>query len=91
MGIPENVWSLLSVVGFLLLVGAYLLNQRGRTTPTSVRYLVANALGSGLLACYSAVIGEWVFVALEGFWCLASLFALIEARGGTARSDGETP
>jgi hypothetical protein len=68
-----------SVVGLLLLVVAYLVNQTGRTRPTSPRYLAANALGSGMLAAYSALIDEWVFVALEGFWCLASLWALRRA------------
>lgn len=69
-------WNALSVAGFLLLVGAYLVNQRGRCTARSRRYLAANALGAGLLASYSASIDEPVFVVLEGFWCVASLLAL---------------
>ncbi|MBM3985411.1 MAG: hypothetical protein FJ296_06950 [Planctomycetes bacterium] len=73
---PEEVWTVVSVTGFLLLVGAYLVNQRGRCAPTSLRYLAANALGAGLLASYSAFINEPIFVALEGFWCVASLLAL---------------
>ena len=78
--ISDSAWRVLSIAGFLLLVGAYLVNQRGRCRPDSQRYLLANALGSGLLAAYSAVIDEWVFVALEGFWCIASLWALFGAR-----------
>ena len=74
--IPETVWRVASIAGFLCLVGAYLVNQRGRCRPDSARYLLANAVGSGLLAAYSVAIGEWVFVALEGFWCAASLWAL---------------
>lgn len=82
---PGPLWQVLSVLGFALLVGAYLVNQRGGTTPTSVRYLSANAVGSGLLAAYSGLIREWVFVGLEGFWCVASLWALRGAlSGGTA-------
>jgi hypothetical protein len=73
---PGLVWRALSVAGLLCLVGAYLANQRGRCQATSRRYLLANAAGAGVLAAYSAVIGEWVFVALEGFWCVASLWAL---------------
>jgi hypothetical protein len=72
---PGLLWRVLSVAGFLALVGAYLVNQRGLCKATSRRYLLANAAGSGLLAAYSAVIGEWVFVALEGFWCVASTWA----------------
>ena len=74
---PGLVWRVLSVAGFLFLVGAYVVNQRGRCPPTSRRYLFANVVGSGLLAAYSGVIREWVFVALEGFWCAASLWALV--------------
>ena len=74
---PGIVWRALSVAGFLFLVGAYLVNQRGRCKATSRRYLLANVVGSGLLAVYSGIIREWVFVALEGFWCVASLLALL--------------
>lgn len=71
-----TAWQVASIAGFLCLVGAYLVNQRGRCRADSTRYLLANALGAGLLAAYSVAIGEWVFVALEGFWCLASVWAL---------------
>lgn len=72
---PGTLWRLLSVLGFLFLVGGYIANQRGWTRADSSRYLAANVLGSGLLGVYSAVIDEWVFVALEGFWFFASLDA----------------
>jgi hypothetical protein len=70
------LWRAVSIVGLLLLVFAYLVNQSGRTRADSRRYLLANVLGAGLLTAYSAFIREWVFVGLEGFWCLASLWAL---------------
>lgn len=73
---PGLGWQIVSVAGFLLLVIAYLVNQAGRCRPDSVRYLGANALGSGMLAAYSGLIHEWVFVGLEGFWCVASMWAL---------------
>ena len=75
---PGLAWRTLSIAGFLCLVIAYLVNQRGWTRPTSVRYLSANAVGAGLLAAYSVVIEEWVFVALEGFWAAASVWALLQ-------------
>ncbi len=78
---PGLLWRVASVAGFLLLVGSYLVNQARRCQPDSARYLGANALGAGLLAGYSAVIHEWVFVGLEGFWCLASVWALRRAPG----------
>ena len=80
-----TAWRVASIAGFVLLVGAYLVNQRGRCRPDSTRYLLSNAAGAGLLAAYSVVIGEWVFFALEGFWCAASLWAL-QARGRPAQA-----
>lgn len=79
-------WRLTSVVGLLCLVVAYLVNQRGGCRADGAPYLGANALGAGLLAAYSAVIEEWVFLGLEGFWCAASLWAW--ARGSRAQSAG---
>lgn len=76
---PGTLWKVVSVVGFLLLVGAYLVNQTGRCPPDSMRYLGANTLGAGMLAAYSARIDEPVFVGLEGFWCLASLVAWVRS------------
>lgn len=83
---PGLIWKSLSVAGFLALVIAYLVNQTGRCLPTSRGYLLANTLGAAVLAGYSARIDEPVFVALEVFWSLSSLVALLRARSAT----GET-
>ena len=88
---PGVLWRALSVVGMLSLVVAYLLNQRKLWKPDSLRYLLCNVLGSGLLAVYSMVIGEWVFVGLEGFWCLASVNALRTANAAGAASQPGAP
>ena len=73
---PGLAWHTASVAGFVMLVTSYLVNQTGRCRPDSPRYLTANTVGAGLLAAYSWHIGELVFVGLEGFWCVASAFAL---------------
>lgn len=78
-------WRLVSLVGLLSLVSAYLLNQRGKWQPDSTAYLLFNVIGSALLAAYSTMIREWIFVALEGFWCVASMFALRRARAEASR------
>lgn len=85
---PGLIWTLASVVGFLCLVSAYLLNQTGRCRSSGWRYLWANAVGAGVLASYSARIDEPVFVGLEGFWCVASVVQWIRLRG---RDDGVQP
>jgi hypothetical protein len=77
----DVVMNVLSVLGFLLLVVAYLLNQRRVWQPESIAYLGANFVGAGLLAAYSLWIREWVFVGLEGFWSAVSLLALVRSRG----------
>lgn len=76
------VMKALSVIGFLLLVTGYLLNQRGRLAAVAPAYLAMNTFGALLLASYSVFIGEWVFVALEGFWSAASAHAWIRAEAG---------
>ena len=82
---PGTLWRAVSVLGFLLLVGAYITNQVGRCSPRSGKYLLANILGAGLLAAYSAMIDEPVFVGLEGFWCLASVAAWLRSNGRGAK------
>ena len=81
---PGLLWRAVSVLGFLCLVGGYIANQRGWTRATSNTYLAANTLGAGLLAAYSAVIEEWVFVGLEGFWLVATLSAWVGRPRGEA-------
>jgi len=85
---PGTLWRAVSVLGFLLLVGAYITNQAGRCSPRSRTYLVANILGAGMLAAYSAIIHEPVFVGLEGFWCLASVVAWVRSGGRGVKEAG---
>ena len=83
---PGFAWRAASIAGFLMLVTAFLVNQNGRCRPDSRRYLGANALGAGLLAAYSGVIHEPVFVALEGFWSAASVWALLRVKAARSES-----
>jgi hypothetical protein len=71
------MWRAISIVGMVLLVVAYVLNQRGIWRPADRAYLLANAVGAFLLTVYSWRIGEWVFVGLEGFWCAVSARELL--------------
>lgn len=74
------IWRAISIVGMLLLVVAYVANQRGVVSADSRRYLLANAVGAGMLAAYSAKIDEWVFVVLEAFWCFAAVWTLAQVK-----------
>jgi lipid-A-disaccharide synthase-like uncharacterized protein len=77
---PSLAWQLASTAGLLCLVLAYLVNQSGRCRADDRRYLLANALGAGMLGAYSLKIDEPIFVVLEGFWCVASLYAMTRTR-----------
>ena len=79
METSDVAWRLASILGMLLLVLGYVLNHRGRWSPQSIPYLAANSLGGLVLAVYSWHIGEWVFVALEGFWSWVSAVPLARA------------
>jgi len=80
---PGLLWMVASVLGFLALVLAYMLNQTGRCQPSSPRYLAANVAGAGTMAAYSLRIDEPVLFALEGFWCVASAVALYRVRAAS--------
>ncbi len=67
-----TVMHALSVAGMLLLVIAFILNQRGKLLATSKTYLLMNGVGSLFLTVYSIYIWQWVFAVLEGFWCFVS-------------------
>ncbi len=75
-----TVMHVLSVVGMLLLVFAFVLNQRGKCTATSKTYLLMNGVGSLFLTVYSIYIWQWVFAVLEGFWCFVSFQPLAKRK-----------
>jgi hypothetical protein len=67
---------LIQIIGSALILAAFAANQIGNTGTSSRSYLTANAIGSLALAV-SAVLGsQWGFLALEGVWCVVSVFGL---------------
>lgn len=71
----------LGSIGVALLLLAFTLNLLGWTERSSAGYQALNALGAGLAASASYLIGFVPFVVLEGIWCFVSVAGLVQRRG----------
>lgn len=75
--------QLISLAGALAVLAGFVWLQTGRGQASDWSYLVANALGAGVLAGVALLEGQWGFLLLEGVWVLVSLHGLWRrARGG---------
>lgn len=73
--------QIVQVVGSLLVLVGFVAAQRGWLRPTSLVYLLLNAVGSATLAVEALLTGQWGFLLLEGVWAVVSVTGLI----GSAR------
>ena len=71
----------LGFAGVGLLLVAFALNLIGRLARESRIYEGLNAAGAGMACGAAVLIGFYPFVVLEGIWALASVAALLQARG----------
>jgi hypothetical protein len=71
------VGILVQIIGSLLVLAGFALAQWGILDPKSLRYLVLNVVGSGILAVDAAVETQWGFLLLEGVWAIVSLVGFI--------------
>jgi hypothetical protein len=84
------MWSsiqLVSVLGSLLVLVAYMASQFGYLSAKGLAYAYANIVGSGILAVVAALEAQWGFLLLEGAWALVSLVAVVrqKAKANTHR------
>ena len=84
------MWSsiqLVSVLGSLLVLVAYVASQFGYLSAKGLAYAFANIVGSGMLAVVAALEAQWGFLVLEGAWALVSLVAVVrqKAKANTHR------
>ena len=77
------MWSaiqLVSVLGSLLVLLAYVANQFGWLSAKGFAYAFASIAGSGILAVIAALEAQWGFLLLEGAWASVSLVAVVRQR-----------
>jgi hypothetical protein len=77
------MWSsiqLVSVLGSLLVLVAYVASQFGWLSARGLSFAFANIVGSGILAVVAALEAQWGFLLLEGAWASVSLVAVMRQR-----------
>ena len=72
--------EILSYIGMILILCAFLLETRNVLNSKDRSYLILMAIGSGLLAIRALLIYEWAFLVLEIIWCLAAIMAIVKYR-----------
>jgi len=69
--------TLVQIIGSLFVLAAFASAHLGVVDQKSVRYLVANIVGSGILAVDALIGHQWGFLLLEGVWALVSAAGLL--------------
>jgi len=72
--------QIVSVVGAIMVLGAYLAHQTGKMGREDRLYSLLNFVGAALLAWVATIDQRWGFIALEVIWALISLPPLIRPR-----------
>ena len=76
-------YDIAGTVGVVMIVGAYFFLQLGRLVSNSLTYLLANALGAGLILLSLSVEFNFSAFLIEAFWLAISLFGLVRMSLGT--------
>ena len=80
------ILQIISVLGALAILGAYVANQFRLIGPSNISYSDMNFIGSAVLTVIAVIEVQWGFILLEGVWALVSLWGIITLlRGGTPR------
>jgi hypothetical protein len=80
------IYQVISVVGAIMILGAYFAFQRGWLERGHRSFHALNLVGSGLLTIVAVADGRIGFIVLEGVWALISIPGTIKPPRATARS-----
>jgi hypothetical protein len=79
------------IIGSLLVLAGFALAQWGVLDLKSVKYLVLNTVGSGILAVDAVFEQQWGFLMLEGVWAIVSAIGLVGVLRRRATPRGRRP
>jgi hypothetical protein len=90
------VVQIVSILGALAILGAYVANQLRWINPSHLSYTVANFVGAAILTVVAVVDRQIGFVLLQGAWSLVGMVAILRRggsfpTGGGTRLDGSRP
>ena len=74
----DVVVQMVSLLGSLLILGAFVGGQLRKLTPSDLSYVLLNLAGSCLLAVVALLEKQWGFLLLEGVWALVSLWSALK-------------
>jgi hypothetical protein len=81
-----SMLQIVSVLGALAILGAYVANQFRVIGLSNMSYSVMNFIGSTVLTVIAVIEVQWGFILLEAVWALVSLWGIITLlRGRTPR------
>jgi hypothetical protein len=79
--------QVVSVLGALAILVAYVANQFGWIKPSQLSYTLANFAGSGILTAVAIIDWQVGFVLLQGAWALVSLVGIVTILRGARPDD----
>ncbi len=78
--------QILSIIGSLLVLGAYFALQRGHLTSDARAYSALNFFGAGLMTWVAVAESQIGFILLEGIWALLSFPGMLRKAPRAAKS-----
>jgi hypothetical protein len=79
----------IQLIGAVIVLSGFIANQRFGLSSDSVWFLLANAVGTTILAIVAGVNGDLGFLLLEGVWAIVSFVSLARVlRLGAGRTVG---
>ena len=76
-----------SLIGALLVLGAFALLNTGKLRPTDLSYVLANFVGASLLAWVAVADRRVGFILLESSWAVLSLAPLLRGKAPSSTAD----